>query len=93
MEANFEGGQGPEGAVVPWMDEWMEYYHPPPQKKRKDDKVYLQIISQVFNAEILQVFAFWARIAQSVWRLATGWMVRRSSFGEGEIFRARPDGP
>jgi hypothetical protein len=24
MEANFEGGQGPEGAAVPWMAGWME---------------------------------------------------------------------
>lgn len=23
MEAPFEGGQGPEGAAMPYMDEWM----------------------------------------------------------------------
>jgi hypothetical protein len=32
-----------------------------------------------------------AGIAQSVQRLATGWTVRRSSPGGGEIFRTRPD--
>ena len=30
-------------------------------------------------------------IAQSVKRLATGWTVRRSNPGRGEIFRTRPD--
>ena len=24
MEATFKGGQGPEGAVVPWMVGWMD---------------------------------------------------------------------
>jgi hypothetical protein len=28
MEATFEGGQGPEEAVVPWMDGWMEITRP-----------------------------------------------------------------
>jgi hypothetical protein len=34
-----------------------------------------------------------AGIAQSVQRLATGWTVRGSNAGGGEIFRTRPDRP
>jgi hypothetical protein len=34
-----------------------------------------------------------AGIAQSVYRIATGWTVRGSNAGEGEIFRTRPDRP
>ena len=32
----------------------------------------------------------WAGIAQSVWRLDTGWTVRGSNSGEGEIFGTSP---
>ena len=35
----------------------------------------------------------WAGIAQSVQRLATGWKVRGSNPGGGEIFRNYPDLP
>ena len=35
----------------------------------------------------------WVAIAQSVWRLATGWTVRGSNPGGGEIFRTHPDRP
>ena len=33
----------------------------------------------------------WVRLAQSVYRLATGWTVRGSNPCGGEIFRTRPD--
>ena len=36
---------------------------------------------------------FWSGVAQSVQRLATGWAVRGSNPGGGEIFRTRPDRP
>ena len=35
----------------------------------------------------------WAGIAQSVQQLATGWTVRGSNPGVGDIFRTRPDRP
>jgi len=35
----------------------------------------------------------WAGIAQSVYRLATGWTVLGSNPVDGEIFRTRPDRP
>ena len=35
----------------------------------------------------------WAAIAQSVWRLATGWTVWGSNPDGEEIFRTRPDRP
>ena len=41
----------------------------------------------------LQHINLWAGIAQSVLRLATGWTVRGSNPGGGEIFRTSPDRP
>jgi len=35
----------------------------------------------------------WAGLAQSVKRLATGWTIRGSNPGVGEIFLTRPDRP
>ena len=38
-------------------------------------------------------YTVWTGIARSVLRLATGWTVRGSNSGEGDIFRTRPDRP
>jgi hypothetical protein len=38
-------------------------------------------------------YYYMGRVAQSVQRLATGWTVRGSKPGGGEIFRTRPDRP
>ena len=38
-------------------------------------------------------FIQWSELAQSVQRLATGWTVRGSNAGGGEIFRTCPDRP
>ena len=35
----------------------------------------------------------WAAIAQSVQRLTTGWMVKRSNLCRGQIFRTRSERP
>ena len=35
----------------------------------------------------------WTAIAQSVWRLDTGWTVRESNSGGGEIFHTCPNRP
>ena len=40
---------------------------------------------------LLFIYLLWAGIAQSVWRLNTGWTVRGSNPGEGKIFRTWPD--
>jgi len=38
-------------------------------------------------------YTLWTGITQSVLRLATGWPVRGSNSGEGDIFRTHPDRP
>ena len=42
---------------------------------------------------IIIIIIIWAGIAQSVQRLATGWTVRTSNPGGGEVLHARPDRP
>jgi hypothetical protein len=39
------------------------------------------------------LLVFVGRVAQSVYRLATGWTFRESNPGGGYIFRTRPDRP
>jgi len=41
----------------------------------------------------MKAYAHLDRVAQSVWRLATGWTVRGSNPCGGEIFRTCPDRP
>jgi hypothetical protein len=48
---------------------------------------HIRCISIIISSSIM------GRVAQSVWRLATGWTVRGSNPGEGEIFRTYPDRP
>ena len=55
-------------------------------------------IKVAFGEEFLRLLRFcaaslWAGIAQSVQWLTTGWIVRASNPGRGEIFRIRPDRP
>jgi hypothetical protein len=45
------------------------------------------------NKRLIYYIGKWAGIAQSVWRLVTGWTLRGSNPGWGEIFRTRPDQP
>jgi hypothetical protein len=46
-----------------------------------------------FGSDIAYRVFWWAGIAQSVWRLATGWTVRGSNPGGGESFRTGPHRP
>ena len=63
--------------------------------------IYLNIAARFCKLNYPPVFylfpcvitSVWAGMAQSAWRLATGWTFRRSNPGRGEIFRTRPDRP
>ena len=49
------------------------------------------VTKRVFMNTFEKNVMLWAGIAQSAERLATGWTVRESNPGGGEIFRTRPD--
>ena len=46
-----------------------------------------------YSFRLFYLFILWAGIAQSVQRVATGWTVRGSNPGGGEIFPTSPDWP
>jgi hypothetical protein len=54
---------------------------------------HLSNISATLSYFLLFLFRNVGRVAQSVQRLATGWAVRASNPGGGEIFRTCPDRP
>ena len=67
-------------------------------------KYYQSLISTTYQRIVIEFpvgkrVSLWpthplvGRVAQSVQRLATGWMVRGSNPGEGKIFRTCPDQP
>jgi hypothetical protein len=49
--------------------------------------------SELCGESYAHVCSILGRVAPSVWRLATGWTVRGSNPGGGEIFRTCPDRP
>jgi hypothetical protein len=56
----------------------------------KQEKIHLQNSDEHFCKRMCNIVG---RVAQSVWRLATGWTVWGSNPGAGEIFRICPDQP
>jgi hypothetical protein len=63
---------------------------------QKEERLFFrtqQIIWRKVWIKMMYLVLMWAAIAQSVQRLATGWTVRGSNPGVGEISRTRPDRP
>jgi hypothetical protein len=56
-------------------------------------KNIVTLITYIFRFFQMYPTYRWAGIAQSVYRMATGWKVRGSNPGGGEIFRTCPDRP
>jgi len=50
-------------------------------------------VNKIIYIWLVQPSVVWAGIAQSVWRLATGLMVRGSNPGGGKVFHTCPDRP
>jgi hypothetical protein len=63
-----------------------EFVEPPPPDQIPG---YATVLLEFCSVTLVHV----GRVAQSVWRLATGWTVRGSTSCGGEIFRTCPDRP
>jgi len=71
---------------LPWL--WSQHTIP----KHFNNITVSQSLNWITFISQLQL-QMWAGIAQSVQPLATGWTVRGSNFGAGEIFGTRPERP
>jgi hypothetical protein len=61
--------------------------------QNSDPAVVTFRVSVETQAIFIQVFSDSTAVAQSVYRLATGWMVRGSNPSGSKVFRQRPDRP
>jgi len=72
-----------------WQNQFSPSYNRNDSAFQKDASLFIQ---EFFKFKIT-IGVVVGRVARSVWQLATGWTVRRSNPGGGEISRTCPDRP